>query len=239
MKFYIRFFSIFVIVSLFLFTYKSNAEEMQVCPQGCFCIYDGKLPKRISLTNVCGNGYVAQRMYCNDSNKVVGFAYAGGAYEGKLSCTRDKQAEYYFDEFYELYITQHGMYGFLGQDLITMPFFGLEGYGSTVGVYQCPSSYPTSSAGAKTVFDCYKYENGQKVYYTNPQNKMIERYSKIVKKIFGIRSPSNKSLVDNLKTATDKSKSPSGGDLKTATDKPKSPSGVDLETAKKMISVGI
>ena len=160
------------IMSLFVFTCKSNAEEMQTCPQGCFCIYDGKLPKRMSMGNICGKG-VAQRMSCGDGNKVVSFAYAG--VEGEVSCTRSKQAEYYFDEFSELYITNTGMYGFIGQDFITMPFFGTKGYGSEVGVYQCPSSYPVSQLGAKTIFECYKYdEQGNKVYYTKGKSQYMQ-----------------------------------------------------------------
>ncbi len=166
MKININFWCVLGIVFSVVCAGKSGAEEMQTCPQGCFCIYDGKFPARKSMTNICGHG-VAQRMSCDDANKVVSFAYAGGAYDGTLACTRDSQAEYYFDEFSELYITNTGMYGFIGQDLITMPFVGKNGYGSEVGVYQCPSSYPSSQAGAKTVFDCYKNKDGKKVYYAN------------------------------------------------------------------------
>ncbi len=164
MKINIKFWCVFGIVFSVVCASESGAEEMQTCPQGCFCIYDGKFPAKKSMANICGHG-VAQRVSCDDANKVVSFSYAGGAYEGTLACARDKQAEYYFDEFSELYITNTGMYGFIGQDLITMPF--VKGYGSEFGVYQCPSSYPSSQAGAKTVFDCYKYKDGKKVYYTN------------------------------------------------------------------------
>lgn len=258
-----RNFLLFVgIVSLFLFTCKSNAEEMQNCPKGCFCIYDGKLPKRMSMLNVCGTGYVAQRMDCDDSNKVVSFAYAGGAYEGKLSCTRDNQ--YYFDEFSELYITQHGMYGFLGQDLITMPFFGVTGYGSTVGVYQCPSSYPSSDVGAKTVFDCYKYENGKKNFYTKEQinqvqttgsDASIEAVKVIIKAGVFDKLNKNKDSGSSEKTQAGLfnklGKSPRlssnkqvGAALETSADKTMKTSNnnyldIDLETAKKMIDAGI
>lgn len=259
MKFRVSFLCVLEIAGLFLFTCKSNAEEMQTCPKNCFCIYDGKLPKRMNMDNVCGYG-VAQRMSCSDKNKSVSFAYAG--VEGTLSCSRDKQAEYYFDEFSEIYITDHGMYGFLGQEFITMPFFNVAGYGSTVGVYQCPSSYPSSDAGAKTIFNCYKYdETGKKVYYTkgkiqNSQGQataleaakvMINENNKDLKLSEGIKKKSDALKIQGMTTG--KSLRASGrkqmlGNSKAAVDESTKTSNdndsdVDLETAKKLISAGI
>ena len=58
------------------------------------------------------------------------------------------------------------MYGFIGEEFIIMPSTRLAT--SFPGVYQCPDTHPNSASGAKTVFDCYKYDaNGKKVYYTN------------------------------------------------------------------------
>ena len=93
----------------------------------------------------------------------------GKAYDGVVACSRDNpiHATYYFDQFNELFKGITGMYGFIGENLILMPstFEEFTGFAKE-GIYQCPASYPNSASGAKSLLECYKYdEKGKKVYY--------------------------------------------------------------------------
>ncbi len=131
------------------------------CVPGCFCVNNGQMEHDIH--NKCGK-YQSQSIisYCIVADNMDWhFDLGSGESAGILSCDRNYWAHYYVDEFSELYMGDYGMYGIMGDNLIVMPFHGIN-----AGIYQCPSSYPSSDSGAKTVYDCYKYDaNGNKVYY--------------------------------------------------------------------------
>ncbi len=174
MKSYIKILLCLVTFASNVYLYDMKAygnEEMAKCPSGCFCIYDGLYPTRyLSAADVCKD-YVAHPMSCNTKDEEFTFAYGLGHGEGeaKLTCDRSKDEVYYFDDFSELYEGMTGMYGFIGEDLIVMAGVSL-GYGSMgeSGIYVCPSSYPESDPGAKTLYECYTHdEKGNKVYYNN------------------------------------------------------------------------
>jgi hypothetical protein len=149
----------------------TDLESKQSCPSGCFCVFDGKVPKRFGLENICGRGNVAQPVLCDGDSEIFNFVKGICDDCGVLSCTRDNvSATYYMDEFSEVFQGIGGMYGFIGEDLIVMPT--KEGFAGNVGVYQCPNSYPNSAPGAKTLYECFRYDyvTGAKVYYEPRQN---------------------------------------------------------------------
>lgn len=151
-------------------SYNTNAYggDYHKCDPGCFCVFDGKYPAAFlaNTTNICGYNS-AQRLSCGAEN--TDFVFDGGYQDLTLACTYDasKPATYYFNEFYEVYTGVTGMYGFIGEDLIVMPTTGSANKWGVAGIYQCPVSYPSSDAGAKTLWECYKRDkNGNKVYYS-------------------------------------------------------------------------
>lgn len=172
MSFCTRFLFCFGVIQLMLSLYNMNAycaESKKKCAPGCFCIYDGVIPEGIGTTNICGHG-TSQRLSCDGTNKVYSFT-GGIGNEGVLACVRDNASGasivYYFDEFSELYTGTTGMYGFIGDDLIVMPVTGPSSTFGAVGMFQCPSSHPSSAAGAKTPYECYTHDaKGNKVYFT-------------------------------------------------------------------------
>ena len=171
MKSYIKILLCLVTFASNVYLYDMKAygnEEMAKCPSGCFCIYDGLYPARyLSTANICKDS-VAHPMSCNTKDEEFTFSY--GVVKAKLTCDRSKDEVYYFDDFSELYEGETGMYGFIGDDLIVMAGAS-ESYGSPMGecgIYLCPSSYPESDPGAKTLYECYTHdEKGNKVYYNN------------------------------------------------------------------------
>jgi len=166
---------LFVIIVSIAWLCNTNAygtENMKPCAPGCFCVNNGQMRAGDNPRNICGYG-VAQRVPCFDTS--IGHAFGieeGKAWGGLLECSRDspRQATYYYDEFSEVFVSSTGMYGFIGDDLIVMPSHDVAlNYWGEQGIYQCPSHYPNSAAGAKTLKECYKYDkNGNKVYYKKP-----------------------------------------------------------------------
>lgn len=147
-----------------------NANDYKPCPQGCFCIYDGTMPKNYGTTNVCNTP--AYPITCGQNSNGTGFLFSDGVNNNTLACTRDTSpAVYYFDEFTsEIYKGFSGMYGYIGDELITMPSTSVS-IGEEAGVYQCPVSYPISDVGAKTPYDCYRINSdGGRVYYGSNTN---------------------------------------------------------------------
>ena len=133
------------------------------CVPGCFCVNNGQMSHDVYGAR-CGLSQSQSIISMHNT-----WYFKAGESRGILTCNRNMNANYYVDEFSELYKGDYGMYGIKGGELIVMPFGG-QGYGGgfpeMMGVYQCPSSYPSSDAGAKTVYECYKYDaNGNKVYY--------------------------------------------------------------------------
>ena len=140
----------------------ANAQQ---CAPGCFCVNNGQMPSNFSPQ--CS--VQSQLLSCgNDGYGRVWYFRTNGMIRGVLSCPHSTYANYYVDEFSEIYIGRYGMYGFRNDDLIVMPADVNYGGATTnyEGVYQCPTSYPNSDAGARTLTDCFKYNSsGQKVYY--------------------------------------------------------------------------
>lgn len=149
-----------------------TAQEKR-CAPGCFCVNNGNMPKGLGTGTICGAS-VAHPISCSRDRK-HGIAFGMGE-EGKwtgesIACSRDTispKVKYFFDDFSELYISNTGLYGFINGKLITMLSIQPGSYAwGKAGVYTCPSSYPASSEGAKSVDECYKYDkNGNKVYYS-------------------------------------------------------------------------
>ena len=179
MRFCAKFFLCFGIVQLMLLSCNVGAyaeEAKKKCAPGCFCVFDGMIPDGYSMENVCGYG-TSHRVSCDDANTKIDFV--GGIGDMlTLSCSRDvvSNVTYYFDEFSELYTGTTGMYGFIGEDLIVMPTNDIAGgtFGG-VGVFQCPSTHPSSAAGAKTPYECYTHDaNGNKVYFTTTASSDVK-----------------------------------------------------------------
>lgn len=167
---HIKSFLVIVSTGLLCFTNVYGAGTKQNCVPGCFCVNNGQFSAEYDTKNICGYGS-AYRVSCwdSDTSHAFGTGNAKKAYDGIVACSRNNpiQATYYFDDFNELFIGKTGMYGFIGEDLIVMPsiFKELSGFAKE-GIYQCPASYPNSASGAKSLLDCYKYdETGKKVYY--------------------------------------------------------------------------
>jgi len=212
-----------IALSVFCF---SNAnvygEDRVPCGPGCFCIYDGKGTS--GNFNWCN--FKAQPVSCDGVEK--GFYFKYGMYDntGLLACHREiLSAVYYFDEFSELYKDGEpgGMYGFIGDDLMVMP----QGMYGDRGIYSCPSSYPDSDSGAKTVFDCYKYDaSGKKVYFKRSLKRgMLDIKKEIIHAGISVKQTEKNNGSEIQQTKIGKT---NVGTLNN-----------DLETAKKMISVGI
>lgn len=147
-----------------------GVETKKPCSPGCFCVNNGQISTKYDTKNICGYGN-AYRVACfnSDMGHAFGTGGNGNAYDGLVVCSRNSplQATYYFDEFNELFVGNTGMYGFIGENLIVMPSIHEE-FNSFAkeGIYQCPASYPNSASGAKSLLDCYKYDDkGKKVYY--------------------------------------------------------------------------
>ena len=151
-----------------------GAETKKPCSPGCFCVNNGQISAKYDTKNICGYGS-AYRVSCfdPDTSHVFGIGENGKAWDGQVACSRNNliYATYYFDQFNGLFKGKTGMYGFIGDDLIVMPstFKELNIYAKE-GIYQCPVSYPNSASGAKSLLECYKYdEKGKKVYYKKIQ----------------------------------------------------------------------
>lgn len=175
----IRFLLCFGLIQSMLLWYNVGAygeEAKKKCAPGCFCVFDGMIPDGYSMENICGHG-TSQRLSCADTNTKFNFV-GGVGDELVLSCTRNNVSgvTYYFDEFSDIYTGTTGMYGFLGEDLIVMPTTDIAGgtFGG-VGVFQCPSTHPSSAAGAKTPYECYTHDaNGNKVYFTTTASSDVK-----------------------------------------------------------------
>lgn len=147
-----------------------GAESKKPCSPGCFCVNNGQISTKYDTQNICGYGG-AHRVSCFDPDvsHAFGTGENGKAYDGVVACSRNSSAHatYYFGEFNELFEGKTGMYGFIGDNLIVMPsvFKELNMFAKE-GVYQCPSAYPNSASGAKSLLGCYKYDGrGNKIYY--------------------------------------------------------------------------
>lgn len=162
----------------------SNMVVMRQCPSGCFCVNNGQ----IGLPNdtLIGYEYAAwqtqcqspaqplspyQQSVCNTQGWVrININNGVGGEDLYLICDREHYNNYngyFMDEFEEIYKNSDfgGAYGRKGGEII---YFGGMSTSATgnLGMYGCPQSYPSSDSGAKTVYECYKYDaNGNKVYY--------------------------------------------------------------------------
>ncbi len=135
------------------------------CVPGCFCVNNGQMSSSF-FGSRCS--IQSQPIACGNDGYGRMWRFKSGSTGGILSCSPSGYATYYVYEFSEVYSGDYGMYGIINDELIVMPFY--RNYGgymdNSEGIYQCPSSYPSSDSGAKTVYECYKYDaNGNKVYY--------------------------------------------------------------------------
>ena len=180
----------------------ATTEDEKRCAPGCFCVKDGKMPKGWQTVNVCGYSFSHKVPCGEDSQSMVFGRNKDGIYTGTVACSRKlNNATYYFDEFSGIYEGKTGRYGFIGNDLITMPspLAGLYDYGEA-GIYTCPVSHPASDVGAKSPKDCYKYDkNGKKVYFSS-------------KKSSGYKIQGIEFLVSDLQSALDSMEKITHGD---------------------------
>lgn len=175
----------FLFIAIISVTWLGNigaygAGTKKPCPPGCFCVHNGQIPTTHNTRNICGYGN-AYKVSCDAEDIAHAFGIEDNqAFSGLVACGHgyfsDAVVKYYFDEFSELFQGATGMYGLINNELIVMPstIKALNDYAQK-GIYQCPVTYPNSASGAKTVFDCYKYDaNGNKVYYrTSKKNNRM------------------------------------------------------------------
>lgn len=140
-----------------------NADQiLYSCPAGCFCINDGKYDASYGMhEDICTLSAQRKPAYCETGRAFYSYR------NGLLGCpgNTSQAANYYMDEFTELYEGYYGFYGFIGNDLILMP-----SNENVQGRYQCPATHPMSAKGAKSLYNCFKYDaNGNKVYYGTGQ----------------------------------------------------------------------
>jgi len=167
----------------------SNMVVMRQCPSGCFCVNNGQ----IGLPNdtLIGYEYAAwqtqcqspaqplsphHQSVCNTQGWVrININNGVGGEDLYLICDREHYNNYngyFMDEFEEIYKNSDfgGAYGRKGGEIIYFGGMSTTATGN-LGMYGCPQSYPSSDSGAKTVYDCYKYDaNGNKVYYSANTN---------------------------------------------------------------------
>lgn len=161
------------IIVIALYGGRAKADQiLYSCPAGCFCINNGKYDASYGMhEELCTMSAQHMPSYCENGRSF--WTYRNGL----LACPgiTSQQANYYMDDFSELYKGYYGYYGFIGNDLILMP-----SNENVQGRYQCPATHPMSEKGAKTIFECYKHtNNGQKEYYTvrtNTQNNYSGNY---------------------------------------------------------------
>ena len=128
------------------------------CPEGCFCLNNGKYD----------NSGQVNPIGCNAKGQLMHTCYGLSLdfYGGMISCSHNMGGTYYFDQFSELYDDYFGYYGILNGEMLYMT----RDYGDQ-SVFGCPASHPHSSAGAKSVIECYKYDNnGNKKYFKVKQS---------------------------------------------------------------------
>lgn len=182
MKINIKYFLFIIIVSI-AWLYNANTyggEAQKKCPAGCFCVSGGQISENLDTRNICGSSF-AQRVTCWGGRQSLAFGRnpTTGIYKGLLACNHSvSNATYYLDDFYEVYKGKTGMYGFKGNELIVMSSTDkvFNSWGEA-GIYSCPSSYPSSAEGAKSLSECYKYDkNGSKIYYSKKQKNSGSYY---------------------------------------------------------------
>ena len=158
------------------------------CPSGCFCLNEGLLRlANDSLFNITYAFWQTQcqspshplspqsQSLCNTQGYIGININNGSGGEVYLVCDREQYGNYngyFFDEFSEIYVNSDfgGGYGRKNDEVV---YFGGMSTSATgnLGMYGCPNSYPLSDAGAKTVYECYKYDaSGNKVYYGTNTN---------------------------------------------------------------------
>ena len=175
------------------------AEDMKPCPEGCFCF---KFGGKIASNYAPDCKAKATTLDCGYNGKHVWFfTHANGSgQQGKLTCVNEKlgPTDYNFDEFGELFWDgAYGIYGVSDKgDFVPMYSDKKYGWGLTneYGVYSCPTSYPNSDKGAKTVKDCYKKDaNGKKIYYIPSHTITLRTYDDAtsVDTSYGIMTNSN------------------------------------------------
>lgn len=128
------------------------------CPEGCFCLNNGK------YNNSSYDYADVQDIYCATPSQLVQSCFGSGwiFYGTDIGCNHSPGANYQFEQFSELYQGFFGFYGVLHGQVIYMPFDPL-----TQSMYSCPANYPQSDPGAKSVYECYSYgPHGSKVYYS-------------------------------------------------------------------------
>ncbi len=169
------------------------ATQQKNCPPGCFCVFGGKIPTTIQTVNICGYA-VAHQINCRP---YLSYVFGRGNSRGTLVCSRDDQtqATYYFDEFSEVFEANTGLYGYKGDNLVAMPSWdvALNDFGEA-GVYPCPSVFPNSAPGAKSLAECFKYDkNGNKVYYhkRTSHHQRVNNVNKIKTVVSGLQSDLN------------------------------------------------
>lgn len=153
-----------IIASVFCM-FDANAV-IRPCPEGCFCLNSGQFEDR-SYTGYydtnCHNSVGRPLWLCDSCSDT----YGGTVISGNPA---DGTADYYYDEFSELYYGVYGFYGFINNEFVYgngYPNFSNYMHDS---IFECPMSYPHSNVGAKALTDCFKYDvNGHKIYYGSGQ----------------------------------------------------------------------
>lgn len=177
----------FIHLSVLVCMFAGISDAMAIrkkCPAGCFCLTpDGKYEKFNGWTD---SGDIITTAECAQKAQPVPQNYFCGSFPfiamGYIFCDTSQSlddygyypdqysyAEYMLSEFSELYwaeFSDRGAYGIIGDEMVYIPYTG-----NRTPAFQCPTHYPYSEEGAKSVFECFKYKaNGQKEYFMARSN---------------------------------------------------------------------
>lgn len=166
-------------------------------------------------------GYKIEGGFSSETYHLIPYDYLYAKLEGKtyfsmkaIACTpsttdqlehENVQVLYYLGEFSDLYYSDLGSYGYIDNQLMYFPF-----YSDLIDIYACPDTFPLSNEGAKSLAECYTYDDkGQQIYYTrsslaNEQSKTSTDVS--VNQVKALLEDLLISLakVDNIATELDK-----------------------------------
>ena len=169
----IRFTCFIGIIASVLCLCEANAKT-KTCPAGCFCLNNGTYESNSNFsTSMCEEHsafYVSSPERCF-SDGALWYNHPSVQY---IACTDTAKQTYgnlvshLFNEFSELYYGNLGAYGYINNEIVYLP----RDTETAKTVYNCPETYPLSEAGAKSLYECFTYDDkGNKVYYKKSSGK--------------------------------------------------------------------
>lgn len=161
--------SLFILFWTTVCIHDGHASSL-VCPAGCFCVNNGKYESTSDYTADKYCGYSAATIQdkltiTTDTKCKVVVLNNHQEYNEYKKNNPDDDAHFFVrDNFTTLYKSDFGVYGFENGTKFTYSC-GLNSHFDNI--FQCPNTFPKSSAGSKSLSECFTYDNtGNKVYYT-------------------------------------------------------------------------